>query len=263
MLNKKKKQLYKYIPSFEAKEETYLLYVKKHIQPIFIKYIKDKHSVTKEEKEILFSELENIKKYIEKWIIYEIKEDFNKKNKIEQKLETLHNKLKYFYENVLQMNFDLFFEENLEFMIESTLLDVINPVNTQYIFDEKRYSNFMYWIHSIVFYKILNFLDNELLKYEEEKSMLENDFTYSFIDAETLLEEKDWEKIVKEILNDNELVFFIPPDIQPLIEKFLLSLKIKSIEITKRELKKITPYIEILQKLLKKKKHFYEEIMFF
>jgi len=263
MLNKKNKQIYKYVPSFEAKEESYLLYVKKNIQPLFIKYLKNKDTMTLEEKEILFAELDNIKKYIKKWIIYEIKEDYNKKSKIEKKMETLYNKLKYFYENVLQDNFDLFFDENLEIIIETTLLNIINPKDDKHIFDETKYSNIIYWAHSIVFYKVLNFLSNEVLKYEREKEILNNSFTHSFKEIESSLEEKDWEKIVEEILNDNELVFFIPHDIQPIVKKFLLSLKIKTIEITDKELKKIFPYIEILQNLLKKKKQFYEEIMFF
>ena len=180
-------------------------------------------------------------------------------------METLFYKLKKFYENNLKISFDLFFEENLELFIEDAIFEsmgilkdkkkIFTPVDAN--------SNILYWIHSLVFYKILDFLENETLKYENAHDTIVNDLFNFQLEVETKLEEDDWKKLVEEIMLQDELKMFVPVDIQLKIKKFLLSLKIKDIEFLDSEKQEIFPYIDILKNLLNKKKTFYEEILFF
>ena len=240
------------------------MFVKNNIQPLFLKYIQNKNSLTPKESEIVFLEIENIKKYVKKWILYEIKENYNKKNKVEQKLETLFYKLKKIYDQFIDKDFEPFFEENLEYIIEEAIFDSIGiTAKKQKIFSPtNNYSNILYWIHSLVFYKTLEFLENELLKYESAKQSVKSDKQYK-LEIETKLHEEDWKKLVNEIMSDSDLLLFIPPDIQEKLKLFLLALKIDDVKLSEEDKKNVAPYIETLMSVLKNKKEFYEEILFF
>lgn len=256
----KKKQIYEYKPSFQAKEETYINYIKHNFQPLCIKFIKDKSLISKEEKEYIFNEFNNIKKYLKKWIFYEIKEDYNKKNNLQKKLETLYYKLKNIYSN-MEKDFDSFFSENLEMIIENSIFNCLGIDGNKAFHEITEKSNILYWCHSIIFYKLLSFLDNEVLKYQNINSIsIEYNDKYKI---ETKLQQEDWDKMVQEIINEEEFVLFVPSDIKPILTKFLLAIKDNKYSLEENEFKQISPYMDILVEILKKKKKYYEEILFF
>ena len=263
MSNKKNTSSYNYTPSFKAKEEKYILYLQNNIQPLFLKFIEDKNQLNPEEKEVIFKEMENMKLYLKKWIKYEIQEDYNTKSALEKKLETLYFKIRNIFSNS-DMEFEPFFEENLEIIIDDAIFEALGVNNSKKVFKQTNdHSNILFWCHSIVFYKTLSFMDNELLKYQTTANNEQISSENYHKEFESKIYDEDWEKMVEEILNEEEINLFIPYDILPFLRKLLLSLKIDKYYLTEEEIMIVKPYSDILLEILKKKEEYYEEILFF
>ena len=223
---------YSFKPSYDGKNISKIKYLNKTYEEIFLKYIENNNNISFEEKKHLSNGIQEISLYIKSSIFFQIIENFNSKTPIEKKANFLFLKLKEQYPD----NFNYFIEEEFLILSEDTVFETLGmlPSTHKYIKSVES-SNIISFMKNILFYKILNFLENkvnsfQVLKLEEEFKISDKEDEEEFIDH--LLINSNLKKSLNEDLyfrlKEGILTRNLDKDLIPYV-KFLIEFKNKCI----------------------------------
>lgn len=193
---------YQFKPSFEIKTKAKIIQLTEKYELICLKAI-NKEKLTSEENYLLMDAINDIKEYTTQGIFFKMTENYNSKLPIEKKAETLFNQLL----NLYSYTGDPYSSVKIE--IEELVLDTIYGAlgydkAIKPFIKQKENSYLIKYIQSLLFYKILNFLEEKTnsLKQAREDDVYKNE-THSENDLFIALEESDLkESIPEDVYNE-------------------------------------------------------------
>lgn len=212
---------YSFKPSYDAKHISKIKKLNDTYEELFIRYIK-KEKFSKEEEKELFNGIQEVSIYVKSALYFQIVESFNSKLPIEKKAGILFEKLKNQYEE----NFSEFIEEEFSILSEDSVYEAIGMIDSKNIFNKKEKANIISFIKNIMFYKVINFLENKV-----------NSFKVLQINFDFISEDHDEEEYIDNLLLESNLKKSLNEDLYNRLKEGLL----------KRDLDKdLIPYVNFL-----------------
>lgn len=188
---------YSFKPSYDAKNISKIKLLNNNYEELFMKYIK-KEKFSIEEEKALYEGIKEISLYVKSAIYFQIVESFNSKLPIEKKAFILFEKLKNQYEE----RFKEFIDEEFIILAEDSVYEAIGMVDSKNVFKKQEKSNIISFIKNVMFYKVINFLENKVNSFKNLEInfdlISEDDFEEEFID--NLLIESNLKKSLNEDL---------------------------------------------------------------
>lgn len=212
---------YSFKPSYDAKNISKIKLLNNNYEELFIKYIK-KEKITINEEIELCNGIKEISSYVKSAIYFQIVESFNSKLPIEKKAFILFEKLKLQYED----KFNEFIDEEFTLLSEDSVYEAIGMIDSKNTFKKQEKSNIISFIKNIMFYKVINFLENKVNSFKG----LEINFSF-------IIEDNEEEEYIDNLLIESNLKKSLNEDVYNRLKEGLL----------KRDLDKdLIPYVNFL-----------------
>lgn len=177
---------YEYKPSLVRKRKTKLKILTDKYEKLFLKLI-DKEELSYDEDMLYLNAFNDVKKYLVSGLLINIQKNYSSKKPIEQKLETLFNQYRFFYDDRNEFLFRV--RDEFEEICEELIYSSLGYGKGNKVFDrEKENANFISFLSIQLFYAVLNNIERKVNSIKISKDSVKED----------LLQEDISEKISKE-----------------------------------------------------------------
>lgn len=230
---------YRFTVSYNKKTETLLSVLIKTYEPIFIKYIEDKNSLTTEETDLFFNGIQDIARYVATGLVYQVLLSPNKKTKVEKEcIYYLNLAKKYYPQEIFE---DMLSSELLDLSEESVYesLGMSKKIKDKTFIKLTNDSNIVSYINGIFFYKFLNFIKSNIEACVKVELSSDDDNYFSEID-DSQKEHLD-DLIEQSLLNKS-----VSPELLSEIKEAILKKDIDD---------KIEPYVKFLANFSSQRKN--------
>ena len=158
-------QKYKFVVSYDKKTESRLGVIIQTYESVFLKYIKDRKSLTKEEETLLKDGINDIRKYVVFGLIYHLAFKPNKNNPLDRECLYYMNLAKKFYSKDYYQEL---LEDETMILAEDAIyesLGVIPGKEHKAFVKLTERANIVSYIQGIFYYKFLEFLKSHIGAY--------------------------------------------------------------------------------------------------